>query len=58
MFLVAAVADKVAHGLDDAEDRNFQSLKHRNRFAHIQERNLLRRCNDDGTGDRSSLREC
>ena len=42
-------AEEVAHVLDDAEDRNFDALEHRYAFAGIDQRQVLRRRDDDRT---------
>ena len=46
-----------AHVLDDAEDRDADLLEHLEPFARIDQRDVLRRGDDDRAGDRHALRE-
>src|SRR5207302_9883317 len=47
--LAAVAADEVAHVLDDAEDGHVDFAEHRQPFAGIDQRHLLRRRYHDGT---------
>ena len=58
VLLVAAVrADVEAHVLDDAEHRHVDLLEHLEPLARVQQRDVLRRGDDHGAGDRHALRQ-
>ena len=55
---VAAVrADVDAHVLDDADDRHADLLEHLEALARVDQRDVLRRGDDHGAGDRHLLRQ-
>src|SRR5205823_8000610 len=58
--LVAVTARRalvVAHVLDDPEERHVDLLEHREPLARVDQRNLLRRRDDDRPGELNFLRE-
>ena len=55
---VAALGTHVQrHVLDDAEDRDADLLEHLQALARVEQRDVLRRGDDHGAGDRDLLRE-
>src|SRR6202012_5663039 len=54
--LAAMWTEEIAHILDDPENRHVDLLKHRKPAARVDERDVLRRRDDDGAGERHLLR--
>src|SRR5882762_3359411 len=57
LFVTALATDVVRHVLEDPEDWDAHLLEHRNPFAGVDERHLLRGRDDDGAGKGDPLRE-
>ena len=57
VMALAVRADEVAHVLDDAEHRHAHLAEHFQALASVDQADVLRRCDDDGAGQRSRLRQ-